>query len=89
MIKVKQVKVENGKCTVTVEYSIGKDVKQLKIDFDEVSDRLRQVSRLLGREATEQDLKDALRAIVKEAREKGEAAKQPFDPLNLVGVDLE
>ena len=89
MIKPVQVSMENGTYVLTVEYTGAfEGTKQLKIDFDEVKARLGQVSELLGREATKQDLADVVKAFVSEAREKGVEAS-PLDPSELLNVDLE
>lgn len=90
MIRPVQVSMENGKYVLTVEYTGSfEGTKQLKIDFDDVKSRLNQVSELLGREATKQDMQDVLKAIVKEAREKGAETTLSLDPSELLNVDLE
>jgi len=90
MIKPVQVNMEKGKYVLTVEYTGPfQGTRQLQIDFDDVKSRLSQVSKILGREASKQDMQDVIKALVKEAREKGTEATSPLDPSELLNVDLE
>jgi uncharacterized protein (DUF302 family) len=82
--------MEKGRYVLTIEYTGSfQGTQQLKLDFDEVKGRLSQISQLLGREATIQDLKDVIKAIVNEVREKGAEIPLPLDPSELLGADLE
>jgi len=81
--------MENGSYVLTVEYTGSFDgTKQLQIDFDEIKAKLKQVSKLLGREATKQDLTDIVKAFVNVAREKGTTTSS-LDPSELLKLDLE
>ena len=90
MIKTKKIAMNQGKYVLQVEYTGPfQDTKTLSLDFDEVKTRLNQVSRLLGRKATRQDMRDVVKAFVYEAREKGQDAVLPLDPSELLEIDLE
>jgi len=90
VIKVKQIKMEQGKFTLQVEYDgFFQGTRLIQIDVDEVRERLKQSSRVLGRRSSKQDLKDVIKALIQEARETGAPVEQPFALAALVEVDLE
>ena len=90
MIKTTKIAMNQGNYVLQVEYTGPfEGTKQLSIDVDEVKTRLNQVSSLLGRKATRQDMRDVVKAFVNEAREKGLDAALPLDLSELLEVDLE
>lgn len=64
-------------------------VRLVDLDYAEVEDRLKQVRLLLGREPTEQDLIDAIRAIVNKIREGKLPISKPLQLEQLIGLDIE
>ncbi|MEM2163901.1 MAG: hypothetical protein QXO15_11625 [Nitrososphaerota archaeon] len=90
MIKIKQVKTKAGETLLLIEADFPDgSIKTVEVDYGEVEERLKKIKELLGREPTEQDFKDALKAIINEMR----TAKRPLEkkiPLEqLINVDLE
>jgi len=80
----------HGRTLLLVEYDGPfEGTRMLEIDMDDVRERLRQVSQALGRKPSKHDLKDALSAIVKEARKKKQLPNLPLNVSSLIGVDLE
>jgi len=64
-------------------------VRLVDLDYAEIEDRLRQVRLLLGREPTEQDLIDVIRAIVNRMREGKLPVSKPIQLEQLIGLDIE
>lgn len=64
-------------------------VRLVDLDYAEIEDRLRQVRLLLGREPTEQDLIDVIRAIVNKMREGKLPISKPLQLEQLIGLDIE
>ena len=92
MIRLKQFRMDQAKFVLTLEYSDPGppvETKTVDVDFESINDRLRVISVALGRSATNKDFLDAVKAIVKEARNK---QIEPIVGVNLdslIGVDLE
>ena len=90
MIRLKQVKMIHGRVFLLLEYDgdfSGNRI--LKVDLDEIKERLKQASAALGRKPTRQDVKDILVSIVNEARKGKRHVEAPLDLGKLIGVDLE
>lgn len=90
MIKIIQVLISNGKTILNISANFPDgSIKTMQVDYAEIENRLKQVEKLLGRKASEQDFKDVLNAIVNEARE----GKRPLDVTlpftQYINVDLE
>ncbi|MEM4005927.1 MAG: hypothetical protein QXM43_09915 [Desulfurococcaceae archaeon] len=90
MIKITQVKMRAGETLLVVQADFPDgSIKTLEVDYGEVEDRLKKVRELLGREPTEQDFKDVIKAVVNEMR----AAKKPLEKKppyeKYINVDLE
>jgi len=64
-------------------------VRLVDLDYAEIEDRLRQVRLLLGREPTEQDLIDVIRAMVNRMREGKLPVSRPIQLEQLIGLDIE
>ncbi|MEM1530476.1 MAG: hypothetical protein QXI05_02950 [Candidatus Bathyarchaeia archaeon] len=90
MIRVKQVFMRAGETIVRVEADFpDASVRLVDLDYAEIEDRLRQVRLLLGREPTEQDLIDVIRAIVNRMREGKLPVSRPIQLEQLIGLDIE
>ena len=90
MIKIKQVKMIHGRVFLLLEYDGDfSGSRILKVDLEEIKERLKQASTALGRKPTRQDVRDILVSIVKEARKGKSRIEAPIDFGKLIGVDLE
>lgn len=90
MIKLKQVKTKLGGATLIFEADFPDGtVRVVEMDEEEIKERLKTVRRLLGRPVTKRDLKDVIKAVFKEIREKKEVPPETFDYTEFIDVDLE
>ncbi|MEM3646567.1 MAG: hypothetical protein QW334_00280 [Thermofilum sp.] len=90
MIKITQVKTKQGETILNIQADFPDGtVKNVEIGYSEVEDRLKKIQELLGREPSEQDFKDIVKAIVSEIRvmRKPLVKKFPFE--NMMNIDLE
>jgi hypothetical protein len=90
MIKITQIRTGSGLFLATVEYD-GPfiDTKTMTIDLADVRDRLKQVSKLLGRKPVLKDVKDAIIAIVNDARNQKEYLDIPINLSDYLNINLE
>ncbi|MEM2177025.1 MAG: hypothetical protein QXN34_06835 [Archaeoglobaceae archaeon] len=90
MIKIKQVKTKAGETLLLIEADFPDgSIKTVEVDYSEVEERLRKIKELLEREPTEQDFKDALKAIVNEMRTAKKPLEKKFPFEQYINVDLE
>jgi hypothetical protein len=92
MIKITQVIVENGEINLTISYDLPDGtVKTLKLNYLDLTDRLKTVRQLLGRPLVVKDTQEALIAIVNEVRAGKKLLPESFlaSLQAAVGVDLE
>jgi len=90
LIRVKQILTRTERTILRVEADFpDASVRLVDLDYAEIEDRLRQVRLLLGREPTEQDLIDVIRAIVNKMREGKLPISRSFQLEQLIGLDIE
>ena len=92
MIKITQITVENGEINLTISYDLTDGtIKTLKLNYLDLTDRLKTVRQLLRRPLIVKDAQEALITIVNEVRAGKKLLPETF-LANLqaaVGVDLE
>jgi hypothetical protein len=87
---VKQVKTETTKTTLIVDYSVENDkTVETEINLETIKLRLKEASVALGREVTEEDMKDIIKSIVNCMRIKENLPDTPCDVHTLINLDLE
>ena len=91
MIKITQVTVENGEINLTISYDLPDGTKSFKLNYLDLTDRLKTVRQLLGRPLIVKDAQEALIAIVNEVRAGKKLLPETFlaSLQAAVGVDLE
>lgn len=90
MIKLKSVSIKLGSCILTFEYTDStKQVKTIEINRSEITDRLRKLKALVGRELTMLDLKLIILRLFGEVREGQQPLLEDFDYSPYIGLDLE
>ena len=90
MIKLKQVKTVHGRATLVFEADFPDGtIRTVKIDDEEIKERLKTVRKILGRPTTKADLKYVIKTLFRELREKREELPETFDYTEFIEVDLE
>jgi hypothetical protein len=89
MIKLKQITTENAEIILLFEYDQGGQTYSLKISYNEIRERLKQVRDFLGRPLLLQDAKLVVIKIINEVRANKIPLLERFDFTQFVGVDLE
>lgn len=89
MIKLKQVLTENAEIVLLFEYDEGGKTNTVKISYEDIRARLKQVREVLGRPLLLQDLKLVIVKLVNEIRTNKIPLLERFDFIQFVGVDLE
>lgn len=90
MIRLKQITTVYGETTLVfdVDFPDG-SVRELRIQSADLTDRMRELKRLVGRELTVGDLRNVIVAVVNQMREGKKPLTERFDLSQYVGVDLE
>ena len=90
MIKLVKIETVMGQLTLVFEVSFPDgSTKTVAINFSEIQDVFREIKKLLGREPTLADFKDAVKAYINKIREQQAEVKPSFSVEDLLGVDLE
>lgn len=89
MIKLKEVLMENAEIVLLFEYDQGGKTYNVKISYEDIRVRLKQVKDFLGRPLLLQDAKLIVVKMVNEIRANEIPLLERFDFNQFVGVDLE
>ncbi len=91
MIKPVQIKTVNGLTEIVVEYDVATQTVPLTLSIPQavIDERLAKVREALGRDPTNQDLIDAIKAIVNDARAGASNELRVVNPVDIIGQDLE
>ncbi len=89
MIRLKQITVTQGITSFLFEYDLAGTIYELKIDEREIVEKLKELSNLLGRKTTLQDLKEIIIQIVNEVRQGKKPFLERFDYSQFIDVNLE
>ena len=90
MIKLSSIATTNSDTTYTVTYTDDKNnVLTAKIPKQNIDRRLVQVQEALGRDVTDQDWKDAVKAEISQVRETRKKPRQVINTAAYIDVDLE
>ena len=89
MIKLKQVLTENAEIVLLFEYDQEGKTLEVKISYEDIRVRLKQVKDFLGRPLVLQDAKLVIIKIINEVRAKKLPLLERFDFNQFIGVDLE
>jgi hypothetical protein len=89
MIKLRQITTENAEIILTFDYDQGGQAYSVKVSYDDIRERLRQIKGFLGRPLTLQDAKLVIVKMVNEIRTNGIPLLERFDFNQFIGVDLE
>ena len=89
MIKLKQVLTENAEIVLLFEYDQGGKMLNVKISYEDIRVRLKQVKDFLGRPLLLQDAKLVVIKMINEVRASKIPLLERFDFSQFVGVDLE
>ena len=89
MIKIKQVTRTSGQVILTVEFSIDEETKTVKIDAEDIINRLRTFYALMGKRPSLDEAKQVFVKIIQEYRE----GKRPWQEIipweDFINQDLE
>jgi len=89
MIKLRQITTENAEIILTFDYNQGGQAHSVKVSYNDIGERLRQIKGFLGRPLTLQDAKLVIFKMVNEIRTNGIPLLERFDFNEFIGVDLE
>jgi hypothetical protein len=89
MIKLKQVLTENAEIVLLFEYDQEGKTLEVKISYEDIRVRLKQVKDFLGRSLLLQDAKLIVIKMINEVRAKKLPLLERFDFNQFIGVDLE
>ena len=89
MIKLKQVLTENAEIVLLFEYDQEGKTLEVKISYEDIRVRLKQVKDFLGRPLLLQDAKLIVIKMINEVRAKKLPLLERFDFNQFIGVDLE
>lgn len=89
MIKLKQVLTENAEILLLFEYDQEGKTLEVKISYEDIRVRLKQVKDFLGRPLLLQDAKLIVIKMINEVRAKKLPLLERFDFNQFIGVDLE
>ena len=89
MIKLKQVLTENAEIVLLFEYDQEGKTLEVKISYEDIRVRLKQVKDFLGRSLLLQDAKLIIIKMINEVRAKKLPLLERFDFNQFIGVDLE
>jgi hypothetical protein len=89
MIKLRQVLTENAEIILLFDYDQGGQLFSVKIAYNDVRERLKQIRDFLGRPLTVQDAKLIVIKIINEVRANKLPLLERFDFSQFIGVDLE
>ncbi|MBI4231948.1 hypothetical protein HY605_01835 [Candidatus Peregrinibacteria bacterium] len=91
MIKLIQVKWMNGQTELIVQYDKPDSTQQFTTSIKQqaIDERLAKVKNALGGELTNQDIIDAIKAIVNDVRASESKAMNKVNPRDIIGQDLE
>lgn len=89
MIKLRQILTENSEIVLLFDYDQSGQTFSVKITYNEVRERLKQIRDFLGRPLLLQDAKLVVIKIINEVRANKVPLLERFDFSQFVGVDLE
>jgi hypothetical protein len=90
MIKIIQVTTRHGETILRIQADFPDNIiRTIEIGYVEVEERLKKIQDLLGREPTEEDFKDSVKAIVNEMRSAKRPLEKHFPFEKYVNIDLE
>jgi hypothetical protein len=89
MIKLKQVLTDNGEIVLLFEYDQEGKTLSVKISYEDIRVRLKQVKDFLGRPLLLQDAKLIVVKMINEIRANKLPLLERFDFNQFIGVDLE
>jgi hypothetical protein len=89
MIKLKRVVTENAEIVLLFDYDQGGKTLSVKISYEDIRVRLKQVKDFLGRPLVLQDAKLVIIKIINEVRANNIPLLERFDFNQFIGVDLE
>jgi hypothetical protein len=89
MIKLRQVLTENAEIVLLFDYDQAGHTFSVKISYNDVRERLKQIRDFLGRPLLLQDAKLVVIKIINEVRANKVPLLERFDFSQFVGVDLE
>ena len=89
MIKLKQVLTDNGEIVLLFEYDQEGKTLTVKISYEDIRVRLKQVKDFLGRPLLLQDAKLIVVKMINEIRANKLPLLERFDFNQFIGVDLE
>ena len=89
MIKLRQILTENAEIVLLFDYDQGGQSFSVKISYNDVRERLKQIRDFLGRPLILQDAKLVVIKIINEVRTNKLPLLERFDFSQFIGVDLE
>jgi len=92
MIKLRQVVTVYGETTLIFDVdALAPDgsITEVRIPAADLTERMRELKRLLGRDLTVNDLRDLVVALVNQMREGRKPLTERFDFAEYIGVDFE
>jgi len=92
MIRLRQVATVYGETTLIFDVdALAPDgsITEVRIPAADLTVRMRELKRLLGRDLTVNDLRDLVVALVNQMREGRKPLVERFDFTNFLGVDFE
>jgi hypothetical protein len=92
MIKLRQVATVYGETTLIFDVDgLAPDgsVTEVRIPASDLTERMKELKRLLGRDLTLNDLRDIIVALVNQMREGGKPLAERFNFAEYIGVDFE
>ncbi len=89
MIKIRKVVSSANNTFLTIDYDLDGKVFSVNINAIDIEEKMKELRELLGRELTEQDLKDVIRSFINKIRKGERPFPQRFDYSKLINEDLE
>ncbi|MBS7642767.1 MAG: hypothetical protein QW374_04975 [Candidatus Bathyarchaeia archaeon] len=90
MIRIVQVDAKAGRIILRIQADFpDQTTRIIEVDYGDVEDRLRRIRELIGREPTEQDFVDVVKALVNEVRTARKPIRKQFSLDKFIDIDLE
>ena len=89
MIRLQQITTKHGETILRFRYDHDGYIRHVEFDRRDVDRRLGQLREILGREPTENEWRDVLKALIAQVREGLDPFEAGFDYEAILDVDLE